>query len=178
MADVVPYLFDRLSYKPKASNRSLVKAAKLTATVGSDGISEAARVDRKFVAVRPLSAKKWSEAALTRSAWGSVRCRANPSTSSSVCTARNKRNVEGVLAANPVGSAGQGVAGALLQLDHLRGDQSGWTRDRDGVGPLVLRFKGTEFSGGVVDQRWLQSRGDARDSLCMRGQPSRPGPAL
>jgi hypothetical protein len=37
-------------HKPKASNKSLVKAAKLAATVVSDGISDAARVGRKFLA--------------------------------------------------------------------------------------------------------------------------------
>src|SRR5665647_2378652 len=84
--------------------------------------------------------------------------------------------VEGVLAANPIGSAEQGVARALFQLDHLRGNQSGWTRDRDGVGPLALRFQGAEFSGGVVDQCWFQSWGDAHDSLCMRGNQAALAP--
>ena len=33
------------------------------------------------------------------------------------------------------------------------------------MGPHVTGFQGAEFSSGVVDRRWFQSCGDARDSI-------------
>jgi len=60
------------------------------------------------------------------------------------CTQQAK-NIEGILAANPIGPAGLGVPEALFELDHLRGDQGGWTRNGNGLSSRVARFQRSEL---------------------------------